>query len=627
MAGRIMGKREAVRGLNAVLRAAMLLLAFVHEPGMAVQLDAHGNLIADADEDSPAALLYAERCASCHDRPQGRVPPRSALRYTPAENVLHALRQGPMRLMTEGLSDEQIRSLVVLLTGRDAEPPVDPMANACTTPLDEVVLDPTDWKSIQADPRNIRYRADAGLDATSVPRLRLKWSFAYPGRASGPVSLAGNRVYLSSSSHVVSLDAASGCTRWAHPVDGRIVRAVTLAAATTPGGTQRVLVLFGDDASTLTALDARTGEPVWTTRVEEHVLSRITSAPSVHDGRVYVPVSGIEDPLTHDPEHACCTSRGGVVALDLASGRMLWKQYNIAQEPALHSAPGVTPQQFGPAGAATYTPLAIDAKRGLVYASTAEEYGFLNPPGPYSVIAYDLATGERRWQRQFLPLGARREAACAAQVETDCRNVFSMGTSVSILQLAGGREVLAVGQKWGWVYGLDPDREGEELWRTRVGLGGDLGGVMYGMAFDGDALYVPVSDDEVRPPHRPGGLAALDPASGAVLWRVAGPDPQCSWEGGGCLAAFVAAPSAIPGAVFTGAWDGHLRIYAARDGSLIRDIDTGIEFPAVGGLTARGGQVAGFPVVIGKGVVYVTSGASSIQRPGNALLVYEASPD
>ncbi|HND14976.1 MAG TPA: hypothetical protein PLN78_08355, partial [Pseudomonadales bacterium] len=70
------------------------------------------------------------------------------------------------------------------------------------------------------------------------------------------------------------------------------------------------------------------------------------------------------------------------------------------------------------------------------------------------------------------------------------------------------------------------------------------------------------------------------------------------------------------------AWDGHPRIYASDDGRLIRDIDTGGEFAAVGGLKARGGQVSGYPVVIGKGALYVTSGASSILRPGNALLVY-----
>ena len=46
--------------------------------------------------------------------------------------------------------------------------------------------------------------------------------------------------------------------------------------------------------------------------------------------------------------------------------------------------------QQAPAGASTYTPLTIDAKRGVVYASTAEEYGFTGAAGPYSVLAYDL---------------------------------------------------------------------------------------------------------------------------------------------------------------------------------------------------------------------------------------------
>jgi polyvinyl alcohol dehydrogenase (cytochrome) len=168
---------------------------------------------------------------------------------------------------------------------------------------------------------------------------------------------------------------------------------------------------------------------------------------------------------------------------------------SASSEVTINGANGAS-RPFGPAGAATYTPPAIDAKRGLPYATTAEEYGFLDPSGPYSVIAYDLASG---------------------------------------------------------------------------------------------ALYVPVSDDGARPPHRPGGLAARDPASGAV-----------------------------PGAIFARAWDGRLRNYSSGDGSLIRDIDTGNEFAAANGKAARGGQVSGYPVVVGQGGVYVTSGASSVLRPGDS---------
>ncbi|MBK8994101.1 MAG: PQQ-binding-like beta-propeller repeat protein [Gammaproteobacteria bacterium] len=473
--------------MNRICRGLVLAIAlaagmqFPAAPSFAEPslLDAHGNVDASiASADTPASRLYDARCASCHEHPQGRIPPRASLRYSPPENVRHALVHGAMRPMAQGLSDAQILSLVVYLTGREPEQPRDPLANACAGPTAAVLLVAGDWTSTHGDESNSRYRGDAGVDAAGISSLRLKWSFAYPGRAAGPVTLAGDKVFLASSSHVVSLDAASGCTRWAHPVDGRIVRSVSLATLPVRGTPGRAVLVFGDDSSTVTALDAGTGEVLWRTRVEEHVLSRITAAPSIHDGRVFAPISGIEDPLTHDPAYECCTSRGGVAALDLATGKLLWKQYHIVEEPTLRSGANETPRRFGPAGASTYTPLAIDAKRGLLYATTAEEYGLLDPRGPYSVIAYELGSGARKWQQQFLPDASARELACTAAAHTDCRNLFSMGTSVTIVTLAGGKQVLAVGQKWGFVYGLDPDRNGEELWRARVAQGGDLGGVM-----------------------------------------------------------------------------------------------------------------------------------------------------
>ena len=126
----------------------------------------------------------------------------------------------------------------------------------------------------------------------------------------------------------------------------------------------------------------------------------------------------------------------------------------------------------------------------------------------------------------------------------------------------------------------------------------------------------------MRAPHRPGGLAALDAATGQTRWRVEGRDPVCSWGAEGCVAAHVAAATAIPGVVFSGAWDGHLRAYATRDGSLLWDFDTGRSFDAVNGIPATGGQVSGWPQIVADGALYVTSGASSMDRPGNALLVF-----
>ena len=41
---------------------------------------------------------------------------------------------------------------------------------------------------------------------------------------------------------------------------------------------------------------------------------------------------------------------------------------------------------------------------------------------------------------------------------------------------------------------MDPDRQGEVIWQTRVGLGGTMGGVQWGSAADRSNVYVAVSD-------------------------------------------------------------------------------------------------------------------------------------
>jgi polyvinyl alcohol dehydrogenase (cytochrome) len=335
-------------------------------------------------------------------------------------------------------------------------------------------------------------------------------------------------------------------------------------------------------------------------------------------------MSSIEDPLTHDPRHTCCTSRGSVTAIDAESGKVLWKQYTVEKSPVqIAAATEKVPARISPAGGSIYTPVAVDPERGVVYASTGEAYTDEDARGAYSVLALDMETGARVWERQFLPDPADRAAVCREIGDTDCRNVFSTGTAVT-LHVGGsdGRDLVVVGQKWGFVYALDPDRSGEIVWQRRVARGGDMGGIMYGLASDGAAIYAPVSDLDVSPPARPGDLVALEAPTGDVRWRARQPEPVCGWGGGeSCVGAQVAAPTAMPGVVFTSAWDGFVRAHASADGATLWQFDTGREFEAING-SALGGQIGGFPIQIVNGLVYVTSGASSLDRPGNALLVF-----
>lgn len=630
-------------GSTLVALLAALLFAPVAWSQDEPLMDGMGNINSQAlNADSPAAKIYIERCAQCHDNAEGRTPPRASLRYRPPEGVYQALRGGAMAPMVEGLADEQIKSLVKLLTGREPKEIVNPATQLCANIPASVAIMEGDWTSTHGDIRGRRSRQHPEFTASAVARLQLKWSYAYPGGAAGPVTQAGDSLFLAGTGYVVALNAERGCAQWAYPTQGRIVRAVTVVAFDDSSGRDKnaasSVALFGDDTGTVFALNAASGAILWQTNVENHVLTRITSAPTVYDGIVYIPLSSMEDPLTHDKSYFCCSARGGVAAVDLRSGRLLWKQHHITEslaslvlESQHHSTQSAAAPpskehasgqfQQGPAGASTYTPLTIDAKRGVVYATTAEEYGFTGAAGPYSVIAYDLQTGKRAWEQSFLPEPDERSRICAERV-TDCRNFFSMGTSVLIHPLPDGKDILVVGQKSGKVYGIDPNLGGKVLWSTQVSEGGDLGGVMYGLGADDKKIYVPISDVDSPEQRLTGSLVALNPANGEVVWRTKAPQAACNWDKSqNCIAGQVAAVTVVSDMVFAGFWDGYVRIYATGDGRLLREIDTAIEYDGVNG-TASGGQVSGYPITVGRDALYITSGASSIMKSGNALLVY-----
>src|SRR6516162_7291726 len=71
------------------------------------------------------AAIYKERCASCHDAPEGRVPPLSAIKAMSGEAIYGALTTGKMRQQAQGLSTVQIFTLLgyIAPTGGAANAP------------------------------------------------------------------------------------------------------------------------------------------------------------------------------------------------------------------------------------------------------------------------------------------------------------------------------------------------------------------------------------------------------------------------------------------------------------------------------------------------------------------------
>ena len=120
--------------------------------------------------------------------------------------------------------------------------------------------------------------------------------------------------------------------------------------------------------------------------------------------------------------------------------------------------------------------------------------------------------------------------------------------------------------------------------------------------------------------HLGGGLFALDPASGQIVWTT--PHPGCG-DKPGCSPAQSAAVTAIPGIVFSGGIDGHLRAYASGNGAIVWDVDTAQPYKTVNGVAGNGGSLDGpGPVVVG-GMVFVNSGYAFVAgKPGNVLLAF-----
>ena len=58
-----------------------------------------------------SADIYQQRCAMCHDYPQGNIPSRQLLATRPHPRIVQALSEGAMRVQAEGLDAKQIDSL------------------------------------------------------------------------------------------------------------------------------------------------------------------------------------------------------------------------------------------------------------------------------------------------------------------------------------------------------------------------------------------------------------------------------------------------------------------------------------------------------------------------------------
>ena len=498
------------------------------------------------------------------------------------------------------------------------------------------------WNGWGVDPAQHRFQPSdmARLAASDAPRLKLKWAFGFPSatRSITQPTVVGGRVFVGSlNGNVYSLDAKSGCSYWQFRAGMPVRSAVVIG----PHG-DGWAAYFGDQGAYLHSVDALTGKELWSAKVDDHPAAVITGSPTLVGTTLFVPVSSFEEVTGANKSYSCCTFRGSLVALEASTGKILWKTFTIAEEakPGATNSAGVL--QMGPSGAAIWSAPTFDAASQRVYATTGDNYS--DPPTSTSdaILAIDVGSGEVAWTRQITS-GDAFNVACPAGVNCPKSKGpdFDFGSSAVLASLPNGRRVLVAGQKSGVVTAVDPDHGGAIVWQKRVGAGGTMGGVQWGVAADESNLYVAVSDAHVTyAPNAPGaqplafnpnisllldskaggGLSALRLDTGEEVWRT--PHPGCG-DVPGCSPAQSAAVTGIPGLVFSGGFDGHLRAYSAADGKIVWDMDTRGDYQTVNGVSAKGGSIDGGGAVVVDGMVYVGSGSGFVgTMPGNVLLAY-----
>lgn len=477
-----------------------------------------------------------------------------------------------------------------------------------------------DWPFAGQNLYDTRYNPHENIIRPStVSTLKPRWVLTTGGNVTATPTVVRGTVYVPDyGGNLWAVDSATGKVVWKNPISrysgirGDISRnspAYWQGRLILGAGVQTNKLLTG---AQVMSLDARTGKPLWRTKVDSDPTAIITQSPVVADGVVYVGVSSKAEAINKPTAF-----RGSALALDARTGRVLWKRYMVPK---------------GYTGGAIWgsTPV-VDKARGLLYVTTGNNESV--PAGVCksttatnckpvaaddhidAIVALSLRTGKVVWVRRTL----------ASDTSTNFRHYgpdydFGAGPNLFTTVRNDKRvQLLGAGQKSGMYWALDP-ATGKVVWSTEAGPGSLLGGIMWGTATDGRRIFVsignlnhvkyPIVSSSGKKSTTTGGFwAALDAATGKILWQTA--DPQLAYDN--------SAMSVANGVVYAGSMAGKgTNMYAL-------DAVTG----KIKWRFASGGAVTGGAAIV-NGTAYWGSGyqteAIGLGYPGNNNKLYAFSP-
>jgi polyvinyl alcohol dehydrogenase (cytochrome) len=418
-----------------------------------------------------------------------------------------------------------------------------------------------EWPMFGQNISNTSASHDPRISPDNVSRLKPRWVATLGGDISARAAVVDGVVYVPDwGGNISAIDAQTGKTLWTHPLSYYGLAAGT-AVRTTPAVANGLVYLgtqynASGPSGWLVALNGKTGEKVWMVQPDPSgALPMITASPTVVLGMVFVGMTSFEEVAAANSAYPCCSARGSVVALDAYTGKTIWQTFTVPKGYTGGTIWGSSP--------------VVDPLRLTVYVTTGNNYSIPTDPAYAacvaaggtaksclspddhidSIVALNVLTGAIRWATQ---LTTWNQAQFGVTDGSDFFNVGCQNGSPNCPVAAVGPDydfgsgpneityldyrlhpntIIGAGQKSGIYTALNPDT-GAILWQTQVGPGSALGGVQWGSASDGKRIYVAIGNFFGIPyaAGNAGSWAALDPASGKILWQV--PDPNGSVDFG-----------------------------------------------------------------------------------------------
>lgn len=273
-----------------------------------------------------------------------------------------------------------------------------------------------DWPGYGRTAAEDHYSPLAQIDEDNVGELGLVWSMDLPpgNAATIPVEVGGVLYAATGLSIVRAIDAATGKQLWTYDPQVGEQAGFKLRMAWGIRGLAwwDGKIYVGTQDGRLIAIDAKTGEPIWSVMTVNKGDRRfITGAPRLFDGKVIIGHGGADGGNT----------RGYVTTYDARTGRQLWRFYTVPGNPAdgfedetqATAAKTWTGQwwKFGGGGTA-WNAFTYDAETGTILVGTGNGAPWnqkIRSPGGgdnlflCSMVALDAKTGKYKWHYQFNP--------------------------------------------------------------------------------------------------------------------------------------------------------------------------------------------------------------------------------